>query len=71
MSLLPVSEAPKEAPKAAKYSSREILTAKSDEEKKSEVWFPLLINNNNNFPIALRFTVLVWMRSHDLLFKEQ
>ena len=32
-----VSEAPKEAPKAAKYSSREILSAKTDEEKKAEV----------------------------------
>ena len=34
-----VSEAPKEAPKAAKYSSREILTAKTDEEKKTEVLY--------------------------------
>lgn len=34
-----VSDAPKEAPKAAKYSSKDILSAKSDEEKKTEVNF--------------------------------
>ena len=32
-----VSEAPKEAPKVAKYSSKDILNAKTDDEKKSEV----------------------------------
>eukprot|EP00111_Clytia_hemisphaerica_P015915 TCONS_00047027-protein len=32
-----LSEAPKEAPKAAKYSSQQILSAKSDEEKKAEL----------------------------------
>jgi len=35
--MIKLSEAPKEAPKAAKYSSKDILSEKSDEEKKSEL----------------------------------
>lgn len=34
-----VSEAPKEAPKASKYCSQDILSEKTDEEKKSEVTY--------------------------------
>lgn len=37
MDMKRLSDAPKEAPKTAKYSSRDILSAKTDEEKKTEL----------------------------------